>query len=80
MLLGSVAEAVVRHAPCRVLTVPPALTAPPAAAAAERTPGETMSCVVCGGPTQDELICETCRTKIRGEALERKLRNERAGR
>jgi len=81
MLLGSVAEAVVRHAPCRVLTVPPALeTASVAGTVAEAAPAETTSCVVCGGPTQGELICETCRIKIRGEALERKLKDGRAGR
>ena len=72
---------VVRHAPCRVLTVPPALgAASVAGAVAEAAPAEMTSCVVCGGPTQEELICETCRMKIRGEALERKLEDERAGR
>lgn len=80
-LLGSVAEAVVRHAPCRVLTVPAAL--PPVAPAAQpevsETP-ETASCAVCGAATREELICEACRAKIRGEALDRKLREERAGR
>jgi len=81
MLLGSVAEAVVRHAPCRVLIVPPALEAASVeGAVAEAAPTETTSCVVCGGPTQGELICETCRAKIRGEALERKLKDERTGR
>ncbi len=29
---------------------------------------------------RDELICEPCRAKIRGEVLERKLPAERAGR
>lgn len=38
-----------------------------------------VSCVVCGGSTA-ELICEACRAKIRGEALDRKLRDERAAR
>lgn len=76
-LLGSVAEAVVRRAPCRVLVVParvaePALT-PPAVAE-----GETR-CVVCAKPSPD-LICEPCRARIRGEALEKKAREERAGR
>lgn len=80
-LLGSVAEAVVRHAPCRVLTV--RATLPPAVPAArlEALEGpETTSCAVCGVTTRDELICEACRAKIRGEALDRKLREERAGR
>src|SRR5574341_1130723 len=79
-LLGSVSEAVVRQAPCRVLTVPASVAAPPAAEVGEIGAIERASCIVCGGPTRDELICETCRTKIRGEALERKLRDERAGR
>ncbi|MBI2162005.1 MAG: universal stress protein [Candidatus Rokubacteria bacterium] len=79
-LLGSVAEAVVRRAPCRVLTVPPELhAAPPAAREMVEAP-ETTSCAVCGANTRDELICEACRAKIRGEALDRKLREERAGR
>ena len=80
-LLGSVAEAVVRHAPCRVLTVPAALppAVPMARPEALEVP-ETTSCAVCGATTRDELICEACRAKIRGEALDRKLREERAGR
>jgi hypothetical protein len=28
----------------------------------------------------DDLICESCRSRIRGEALERKIEAERAGR
>jgi universal stress protein A len=68
VLLGSVAEAVTRQARCRVLTVPASLPeAPP-------------TCRVCGAETPDELICEACRAKIRGEALEQKRRTERAGR
>lgn len=80
-LLGSVAEAVVRHAPCRVLTVPAALppAVPPARLEAPEL-AETTSCAVCGATTRDELICEACRAKIRGEALDRKLKEERAGR
>ncbi len=81
VLLGSVAEAVVRRAPCRVLTVPAVLPAAPAATRAEAPAAEEMaSCLVCGVATNDELICEACRAKIRGEALGRKLRDERAGR
>jgi hypothetical protein len=37
------------------------------------------SCLVCARPTRD-LICAACRARIRGEALERKQREERAGR
>jgi hypothetical protein len=36
--------------------------------------------MVCGATTQDELICETCRARIRGEALDRKRGEERGGR
>jgi hypothetical protein len=36
-------------------------------------------CIVCASPSAD-LICETCRARIRGEALEHKQREERAGR
>jgi nucleotide-binding universal stress UspA family protein len=78
-LLGSVAEAVIRRAQCRVLAVP--ATTPDVAAAVPTTDvvDETTSCTVCGAATQDELICEPCRARIRGEALHRKLREERAG-
>lgn len=80
-LLGSVAEAVVRHAPCRVLTVPAEFPAPAAVRMREGPEGpETTSCAVCGAATREELICEPCRAKIRGEALERKLKEERVGR
>jgi nucleotide-binding universal stress UspA family protein len=80
-ILGSVAETVVRLAPCPVLTVPaagaeaPAAGAIPAAAAA----AGPRPCLVCGGRT-DELICETCRTRIRAQALDRKWEEERPGR
>jgi nucleotide-binding universal stress UspA family protein len=79
-ILGSVAETVMRLAPCPVLTVPAAVLSPqgeaatgPAAAPAPRP------CLVCGRKS-DELICEPCRTRIRGEALEQKWEAERPGR
>ena len=77
-LLGSVAEQVARTAPCPVLTVP---REGRRAAQLEREepPASLRRCVVCSTPSED-LICETCRARIRGEALERKLRDERAGR
>ncbi|HEV8585855.1 MAG TPA: universal stress protein [Methylomirabilota bacterium] len=74
-LLGSVAEAVVRRAECPVMTIPagePVRPAPAEPAAEDR-------CVVCGDVSAD-LICETCRAFIRGEALEAKRGDERAGR
>jgi nucleotide-binding universal stress UspA family protein len=78
-LLGSVAEAVTRRARCRVLTVPSALVETPSPTAVDEML-ETTACTVCGATTQDELICETCRAKIRGEALDRKRSEERGGR
>jgi universal stress protein A len=81
-LLGSVAEGVVRLSPCLVLTVPMALpkagtlAGSPAGAAAHLVPHR---CIVCAGQT-DDLVCETCRARIRGEALERKTETERSGR
>jgi nucleotide-binding universal stress UspA family protein len=79
-LLGSVAEAVIRRAPCRVLTVPVAIPSPARAAVPAEEAEETISCAVCGAASRDDLICEPCRAKIRGEALDHKLREERAGR
>jgi nucleotide-binding universal stress UspA family protein len=80
-ILGSVAETVVRLAPCPVLTVPagppePAGAAAPAAAAAPTPP---RPCLVCGKPS-DELICEPCRAHIRAEAMDQKREAERPGR
>jgi nucleotide-binding universal stress UspA family protein len=76
-ILGSVAETVVRLAPCLVLTVPAAVlaersAAAPAAASAPRP------CLVCGKASED-LVCESCRTRIRGEALDQKRAAERPG-
>ncbi len=80
-ILGSVAETVVRLAPCLVLTVPAAVLEP-ASAPAARTSVDALlrrPCLVCSRPS-DELICEGCRAKIRGEALEQKWESERPGR
>ena len=83
-ILGSVAETVVRLAPCLVLTVPAALVAaqPGAAAAPPLAPAAVAAgprpCLVCGY-RGDELICESCRTRIRAEAPEQKWEAERTG-
>jgi len=77
VLLGSVAEAVVRRAPCLVLTVPAVLGAPAAPAAV--LPAASGHCIVCAQASPD-LVCGDCRARIRGEALERKWNEERAGR
>jgi nucleotide-binding universal stress UspA family protein len=79
-ILGSVAETVVRLAPCLVLTVPASVIAERSAAAAVApiaapAPGP-RPCLVCGNASE-ELICEACRTRIRGEVLEQK--SERRG-
>jgi nucleotide-binding universal stress UspA family protein len=79
-LLGSVAEAVTRRAGCPVLTVPPVLAGGPARAPEVDEVQETTSCLVCGAASQDDLVCESCRGRIRGEALQRKRGEERAGR
>jgi nucleotide-binding universal stress UspA family protein len=81
-LLGSVAEAVVRLAPCPVLTVPPAAVGAAAAAGAAEAVLETgRRCLICASPSEDdELICETCRARVRAEAFEQKLEAERPGR
>ena len=86
VLLGSVAERVVRGARCPVLVVPApreiATPAPPRVEADDegaKQPVPGRPCLVCATPTHD-LICEPCRARIRGEALDRKQREERAGR
>jgi universal stress protein A len=71
-LLGSVAEAVVRRAPCPVLTVP--ATVP----AAQPGPAPAR-CIVCAESSSD-LVCARCRTWIRVEGLERKGNEERPAR
>jgi nucleotide-binding universal stress UspA family protein len=80
--LGSVAEEVTRRARCPVLAVPePAATAEgtapgagPTAAPARRV----RRCLVCGTEAE-ELICEGCRARIRGQSLQQKW-EEQSGR
>jgi universal stress protein A len=79
-ILGSVAETVVRLAPCLVLTVPASILAEPGATATV-PPIAAVSprpCLVCG-KASDDLICEGCRARIRGEALEQKREAGRPG-
>jgi nucleotide-binding universal stress UspA family protein len=80
VLMGSVAETVVRTAPCQVLTIgPQARPAEVTMEAAETTPVPLQNhCLVCAKPSQ-ETICDTCKAHIQGEALERKWREEKAG-
>jgi nucleotide-binding universal stress UspA family protein len=72
-LLGSVAEGVVRHAGCPVLTVPAAA----GDATAEQKPRVmSAACVACGAPSED-LICDACRAVIRGDTAPRDRRSPR---
>ena len=82
-ILGSVAETVVRLAPCLVLTVPAALLVAQPGAAPELTavftataPRQCLGCYYRG----DEFICGGCRIRIRAEALEQKRDAEPPGR
>ena len=80
VLLGSVAEQVVRLAPCLVLSVPATYALRPSEhAAVPQPPPVSRACLVCAGDTE-ELICSACRERIRNEALARKTDVERAGR
>lgn len=83
-LLGSVTERLLRNARCPVLAVPPpraVVGVPPVTADVARADAALRArpCLVCARPSV-ELICEPCRALIRGEALEHKQREERAGR
>ncbi len=77
-LLGSVAESVVRLAPCPVLTVPAPVTDAAATKPVAAEASTPHRCIVCAKEGED-LVCETCRTRIRGEALEQKREAERPG-
>ena len=80
-ILGSVAEQVLRRAPCLVLMVPAARLAREVTVPAPVPPtvAEARPCLVCGHRS-DDLICESCRARIRGEALQQKREAERPGR
>jgi nucleotide-binding universal stress UspA family protein len=78
-LMGSVAEAVVRSAPCQVLTIGPkaqVLDETPVAAKSSTLP--ERHCLVCAKESP-ETICDACKAHIQGEAIERKRREEQAG-
>ena len=89
-VLGSVAEEVVRRAPCQVLTirrpVEVPLAGPEAAPAHGTTPASPAEpaarrrrgiCLVCAKPSGD-LVCDTCRARIQAEAFYRKRADEKA--
>jgi universal stress protein A len=78
-ILGSVAETVVRLAPCLVLMVPASVLAERSAPASlPASVSAPRPCLVCGKASED-LVCESCRTRIRGEALDQKREAERSG-
>ena len=84
---GRVAEAVMRHAPCQVLTIGktaelPVEAAEPAVQRPEAAPARTRRvdrCLVCAMPS-DQLVCDTCKARIQAEAFYRLQKEERAGR
>jgi nucleotide-binding universal stress UspA family protein len=78
VLMGSVAEAVVRTAPCQVLTIGPKTQAVEEAPAPKEIPAHQSHCLVCAKPSR-ETICDNCKAHIQGEAIERKRRDEQAG-
>ena len=77
-LLGSVAESVVRLAPCPVLTVPGAVAEAAASRVVPAEPPAPHRCIVCAQETED-LLCEACRTRIRGELLDQRRTAEGLG-
>ncbi|HEY8368038.1 MAG TPA: universal stress protein [Thermodesulfobacteriota bacterium] len=95
LAMGSVAEAVARKAPCPVVTVSPragrrfavagaaegaepaATTGEAGAAAGPAAP--ERRCLACGQPSR-AAFCQACEARIRGEAIEYKRGEERAGR
>jgi len=78
-ILGSVAETVVRLAPCLVLTVPASLLAERSAAPGAPVGVSPRPCLVCDRASED-LICDGCRARIRAEGLEQKRESDRPGR
>jgi len=77
---GSVAEAVVRTAPCQVLTIGPKVPANEKAAVPVHAVAEIPEthCLVCAR-SSPKTICDSCKAYIQGEAIERKRREEQAG-
>jgi nucleotide-binding universal stress UspA family protein len=80
VFMGSVAEAVVRTAPCQVLTIGPKVPANEEPAVPVHAVAEIPEthCLVCAKPSQ-KTICDSCKAYIQGEAIERKRREEQAG-
>jgi nucleotide-binding universal stress UspA family protein len=83
-VMGSVAEAVVQTAPCQVLTIPlraesqRAEAGPPRETVVAEEGATRARCLVCARPS-DDRICEACAMRVRGQALERLVAEEKAG-
>jgi nucleotide-binding universal stress UspA family protein len=83
---GSVAEAVMRHAPCLVLTIRVKAELPLEAVAASTQgapapaphPGRGY-CLICAQPSED-LVCEACKARVRAEAAYHLSQEEKARR
>jgi universal stress protein A len=85
---GSVAEAVVRHGPCLVLTLRGSAPVPVAAPAAVPLPEPATAhvppappegrCLVCGHASEPS-ICDMCRDRIRADAFYWKRGEEKPG-
>jgi nucleotide-binding universal stress UspA family protein len=82
-VLGSVAERVTRTAHCPVMTVPRDVDGvtlhapgPSAGALTIAEPAAPRRCLVCHS-VSEEAICEPCRARIRAEALQHKLQEEK---
>ncbi len=74
ILMGSVAERVIRTAPCPVLTVP---SAGVGGDDARVLPPAVSRCVACNTTSRD-LLCEPCRALLRGRAVYGGRGSERA--
>jgi hypothetical protein len=74
VLMGSVAERVIRTAPCPVLTVPPAFAG---AEDARVLPPAVYRCVSCNTLSRD-LLCEPCRARLRAQGVYAEREGERA--
>jgi hypothetical protein len=87
VVMGSVAEGVMRHAPCLVLTIRrkaelPLEAAEPAATGLKPPathPGRADHCLVCARPSED-LVCDACKSRIRAEAIYLRGQDEKAAR
>lgn len=85
VVMGSVAEAVMRHAPCLVLTIRrkaelPLEAAEPAATGLQphTTPsGRADRCLICARPSED-LVCDACKSRIRAEAIYLRSQDDKA--